>query len=191
LRSSVRVPPPNSVSMQPDVSGLRTIATVVSVAALPYAAKLLGIESVEGHATYHVQLQPLSDPRVHNLRDLWIDTQTYDLRKAHFTGMYRPTQYDVPSHTDATVYFREVLGCWVVTRAIWTYLGSDAFFTYDVQNDEIALPAALPDWLFDAGAYRRHEMAGEPDYLGIVLDRMRRQSGASPPPAPTSTPELR
>jgi hypothetical protein len=191
LRSSVRVPPPNSVSMRPDISGLRTIATVVAVAALPYTAKLLGIESVEGHATYHVQLQPLGDPRVHNLRDLWIDTQTYDLRKAHFTGVYRPTLSDVPSHTDATVYFREVLNCWVVTRAIWTYLASDALFTFDVQNDEIALPATLPDWLFDAGAYRRHEMAGEPDYLGIVLDRMRRQGGVSPPPAPTPTLELR
>jgi hypothetical protein len=200
LRSSVHVAPENGAaanaagargaSMQPDVAGLRTIATVVAVAELPYKAHLAGIENVEGRQVYHVTLTPSSDPRTHNLRDLWIDTQTYDLLKAHFTGTYAPTLDDVPSHTDATVYFRQVLGCWVVTRAIWTYLGSDAFFTYDVQNDEIALPATLPDWLFDAGAYRRHEMAGDPDYLGIVLDRMRRQGGASPPPAPTPTLEL-
>lgn len=192
VRSSVHIAPSaNSASMEPDVSGLRTIATVVAVASLPYAASLLGIENVEGHATYHIQLRPLNDPREHNLRDLWIDTQTYDLRKAHFTGMYAPTLSDLPSHTDATVYFREILGCWVVTRAIWTYLGSDTLFTYDVQNDEIALPATLPDWLFDNNAYRSHEMAGDPDYIEIVLERMRRQSGASPQPAPTPTLEPR
>lgn len=191
LRSSIRVAPSGGGPfMQPDISGLRTIASVVTVASLPYAVKLLGIESIEGHATYHLQLRPLNDPRIHNLRDLWIDTQTYDLRKAHFTGRYAPTLSDLPSDTDATVYFREILGCWVVTRAIWTYLGKDAFFTFDVQNDEIALPATLPDWLFDAGAYHRHEIAGEPDYLGILLDRMRRQSGASAQPSPTPTLEL-
>jgi hypothetical protein len=201
LRESVRVAPENGTapnaasergaSMQPDIAGLRTIATVVAVAQLPYTARLVGIENVAGHQAYHVTLTASNDPRTHNLRDLWIDTQTYDLLKAHFTGTYAPTLDDVPSKTDATVYFRQVLGCWVVTRAIWTYLGSDAFFTYDVQNDEIALPATLPDWLFERGAYRRHEMAGDPDYLEIVLDRMRRQAGASPPPAPTQTPELR
>lgn len=192
MRSSIRIPPPGSgASLQPDISGLKTIATVVAVAPLAYKAHLVGIESVEGHQVYHVTLAPVSDPRQHNLRDLWIDTQTYDLRKAHFTGMYAPTPNDVPSHTDATVYFRQVVGCWVVTRAVWTYLSTDALFTFDVQNDEIALPGALPDWLFDAGDYRQHEMAGDPDYLGIVLDRMRRQGGASPQPAPTSRLELR
>lgn len=191
LRSSVRVPPTGGGPfMQPDISGLRTIASVVAVASLPYSVKLLGVEDIEGNPTYHLQLRPLYDPRTHNLRDLWIDTQTYDLRKAHFTGTYAPTLSDLPSDTDATVYFREILGCWVVTRAIWTYLGKADFFTFDVQNDEIALPATLPDWLFDAGAYRMHETAGEADYLEIVLDRMRRQGGASPQPSPTSTLEL-
>jgi hypothetical protein len=201
LRASVHVAPENGTapkagsesgaSMQPDISGLRTIASVVAVAQLPYTAHLVGIENVEGHQAYHVTLAASNDPRTHNLRDLWIDTQTYDLLKAHFTGTYAPTLDDVPSKTEATVYFREVLGCWVVTRAIWTYLASDALFTFDVQNDEIALPATLPDWLFDNDAYRRHEMAGDPDYLGVVLDRMRRQSGASPSPAPKPTLELR
>jgi hypothetical protein len=174
IRSSVRPPPTHSsVSMQPDLSGLRTIATVVTVAQLPYAVALVGTDSIEGRPTYHLQLRPLSDPQNHNLRDLWIDTQTFDLRKAHFVGMYAPTPRDLPSHSDVTAYFREVLSCWVVTRAVWTYLNDVASFTFDVQNNEIALPATLPDWLFNAAEYRRHEMAGEPDYIGILLEQMR------------------
>ena len=79
------------------------------------------------------------------------------------------------SPTEVTVYFRDVVGCWVVTRAVWTYQNPPVLFEFDVQNDEIGLPAALPDWLFDETAYRKHQLAGEPDYLGIVLDGLRRR----------------
>lgn len=178
MRSSVHVAPPgNGVTMIPDVAGLKTIATVVAIAQAPYAigdsAQAPPIEDVEGHATYHLQLRPRSDPQKHNLRDLWIDVQTYDLRKAHFVGQYAPAPKAPVSPTDVTVYFRNVVGCWVVTRAVWTYQDPPASFEFDVQNDEIGLPATLPDWLFNAAEYREHQLAGEPDYLGILLDRLR------------------
>ncbi|HEY6299228.1 MAG TPA: hypothetical protein VIW95_06240, partial [Candidatus Binatus sp.] len=148
-------------------------------------------EEVGGRPAYHLRLNPSSDPRRHNLRDLWIDAQTYDLLKAHFVGMYAPTPDNVPSHTDVTVYFRGVVGCWVVSRALWTYLNPPALFAFDVQTDEIALPATLPDWLFDRAAYERHQAAGDPDYLEPVLERMRDQAGASPQPTtpPTAEPQ--
>jgi hypothetical protein len=184
LRRSVHVAPAGGVQMEPDIAGLQTIASVVAVAQLPYVADLVGVETIDGHLTYHLRLRPTSDAQRHNLRDLWIDTQTYDLRKAHFLGMYAPTPFDVPSHSDITAWFRNVLGCWVVTRAVWTYLNDVASFTFDVQYDEIGLPATLPDWLFDAAAYRRHEMAGEPDYIGGELERLRQTS--RPSPSPTS-----
>jgi hypothetical protein len=199
LRSSVHVAPPangGGVAMLPDIAGLKTIATVVTVAKSPYRIDLVvaaggaQTEDVDGRPAYHLRLNPTSDPRRHNLRDLWIDEHTYDLLKAHFVGMYAPTLQNVPSHTDVIVYFRGVLGCWVVSRALWTYLNPPASFAFDVQTDEIALPATLPDWLFDAAAYQRHETAGDPDYLELVLDRMRNQAGASPQPTTTPTAEL-
>jgi hypothetical protein len=78
------------------------------------------------------------------------------------------------SPTDVTVYFRQVVGCWVVTHALWTYDDPPMSYQFDVQNDEIGLPATLPDWLFDAAAYREHEAAREPDYLGLLLEQMRK-----------------
>jgi hypothetical protein len=181
-RSSVRVAPAGGgVSMLPDVAGFKTIARVVAVAKPSYAlgnsAQTPPVEEVEGHDTYHLRLEPHDDPQKHNLRDLWIDTQTYDLRKAHFVGTYRPTLKAPASPTDVTVYFRNVLGCWVVTHAIWTYQNPPLSFNFDVQNDEIGLPATLPDWLFDEAEYRKHQLAGEPDYLGILLDRLRKGGG--------------
>ncbi|MGA8475535.1 MAG: aspartyl protease family protein [Candidatus Cybelea sp.] len=191
MRSSVRVAPADhGVMMQPDVAGLKTIATVVAIATAPYAigrtTESVPIEDVNGHSAYHLELHPRSDPGRHNLRDLWIDVHTFDVWKAHFVGTYAPLPQARVSPTDVTVYFRNVLGCWVVTRAAWTWDDPPMSFQFDVQNDEIGLPAALPDWLFDAAQYRRHQSAGESDYLGTLLQRMR--GAASPTPSPTGGP---
>lgn len=185
LRSSVRVAPASSgsaIDMTPDISGLKVIATVVAVAQSPYkvvrsATGGFPIENIEGHQSYHVQLQPRTDPQKHNLRDLWVDTTTYDLRKVHFVGRYAPFPRAPVSDSDVTAYFRNVVGCWVVTRAIWTYDDSPVRFQFDVQNDEIGLPVTLPDWLFDPAAYREHQLAGEPDYIGVLLEELRKRKG--------------
>jgi hypothetical protein len=178
MRSTVRVPPASGgeVMMLPDVAGLKTIASVVAVAKPSYAIgrRSQAIEYVDGRAAYHLELRPADDPRKHNLRDLWIDVETLDLLKAHFVGTYRPVPQAPVSPTDVTVYFRAVLGCWVVTRALWTYDDPPISYAFDVQNDEIGLPATLPDWLFDSAAYGVHEAAGEPDYLGVLLEQMRK-----------------
>jgi hypothetical protein len=178
LRTSVRVPPSNSISMIPDVEGLKTIARVVAYAqpayVLAHSAQAPPIEDVEGHPCYHLELRPIDDPRKHNLRDLWIDDTTHDLWKAHFVGTYAPVPGAPVSPTDVTVYFRPVVGSWVVTRAVWTYEYPPIHYDFDVANNEIALPGTLPDWLFDAGEYRKHQLAGEPDYIGELLEHLRR-----------------
>ncbi len=189
FRSSVHIAPSSNdgVVMQPDLAGLKTIATVTAVAQPAYtiagAGESAQIEDVDGHKTYHLRLDPRSDPEKHNLRDLWVDVDTFDVWKAHFTGRYRPTPKAPVSPTEVTLYFKNVLNSWVVSRMVWNYLDPPTSFDFDVTTDEIALPATLPDWIFDASAYRQHQLAGETDYLGELLGRMR--SGASPAPAAT------
>lgn len=189
LRRSVRVAPAQGgINMMPDIEGLKTIATVVAIAQSPYEIALdrlgsIPIENVNGHPAYHLQLRPRSEAQRHNLRDLWIDEQTYDVWKIHFVGTYAPFEGAPPSPTDAVVEFRNVLGCWVVTRAAWNWDDSPMRFFYEVQSDEIGFPETLPDWLFDEKAYLQHQTAGEPDYLGILLTRMR----ARPAPSVTGT----
>jgi hypothetical protein len=180
LRTSVRPPsaPDRGIDMQPDVAGLATIAHVVSIAKPAYAIgrdplARLPRETIDGRSVYHVRLTPLDHPQRHNLRDLWIDVQTHDIVRAHFVGTYAPVPKAPVSDTDVTVSFREVLGSWVVTHAAWTYDDPPVSYTFDVINDELALPAQLPDWLFDVAAYRARETAGEPDYLGLLLEQMR------------------
>jgi hypothetical protein len=189
IRSSIHVAPEQrgGAMMAPDMAGLMTIAHVVSVAKWPYSltgnataqaeTTVPPIEQVDGHQTYHFQLHPSEDPQKHNLRDLWIDVNTYDIWKVRFVGTYRPVPQAPISPTEATVDFRNVLGCWVVTRSRWTYESSPIIYTYDVQNDEIGLPDTLPDWLFDTAEYRKRQAAGQPDYLRLLLERLRKGNG--------------
>jgi hypothetical protein len=181
MRSSVHVAPASGVMMAPDVGGLQTIATVVAIAKAPYAIAsgeaAPPIEIVDAHQVYHLQLRPRSDPQKHNLRDLWIDVATHDLWKAHFVGTYTPGPGAPSSPTDVNVSFRNVLGYWVVTHAVWTYEDAPIQFVFDVTNDEIGVPSTLPNWLFDAAEYRKHQVAGEPDYIGNLLERWRRGAG--------------
>ncbi len=182
LRSTVTVQQASPAPMQPDVSGLKTIASVTAYAPPAYAVDLMEvIETVDGHYVYHLRLRPLADPERHNLRDLWVDVETFDLWEAHFAGKYPAlvpygTSPLVPS--DITVFFKRILGYQIAYRLAWHYKFDGSYFAFRTSIIEIAFPNALPDWLFNSAAYARHEKAKEPDILYQVLQ-------AVPTPAPS------
>jgi hypothetical protein len=162
-----------SSGMSPDVeSGLKVIATVAAVARPPYTISLAGLEAVDGHATYHLKLTPDDEPDKHNLRDLWVDRTTFDLRKAHFVGTYSPDGVEPASPSDVTVLFGPIGEYWIAMRDIWTFRQFDngIYFLFDAQITSIAFAKSLPDWIFDASGYEKHRAAKEPDCLQTILD---------------------
>lgn len=172
LLPRVTAPAANASPMRPDIAGLKTIATVTAYAKPAYAVDVLGTEAIDGHAAYHLRLRPLADPRQHNLRGLWIDVDTFDIRKAHFAGSYPAlVPYGTPPlvPSDITADFKPILTYWIVYRLAWTYDYDGSHFAFDTHIGEIAFPRALPDWLFDAAAYAQHQKAKEPDVLYQVL----------------------
>ena len=72
--------PSRSVPVPAASPGLREIAAV-STRTRTYDINLVGIEPVNGTPAYHLILHPVRDPGRYRLRDLWIDTQSYDPRK--------------------------------------------------------------------------------------------------------------
>ena len=106
---------------QPDVaSGLKTIASVEAIANPPYRFELVGTEDIDGHATYHLRLRPVRDPKRYNLMDLWVGTTDFDLWRASYLGSYTFRSNSSPSYV--TVYFKPVAGYWVSSRVIYTYV---------------------------------------------------------------------
>ncbi len=179
LRPSIHPSSPEGdASMQPRVGGLKSIATVVTIARPDYKIELVGIDDIDRHRTYHLRLTPASDPQKYNLRDLWIDTQNSDIWKAHFIRSY------ADSPADVTTYLLTIAGYRIVSRAAWTYTGLGGTYSYNWQMNEIAFVTTLPGWLFDSDAYKQHEKAGEADYLSPILDRARAQSEPLPTPDP-------
>jgi hypothetical protein len=159
-------------SLQPDIpEPLKVIANVVAYPKPDYAIDSGAIETLAGHRVYHLRLHPLSDGRKHNLRDLWVDVDTFDLWKVHFTSTYAPDRLLPESPTDATVWFTPVGAYWVASRAAWNWddFQNGFAFDYDVSTERIAFPADLPGWLFDQHAYDQHAKAKDPDILAPIL----------------------
>lgn len=157
----------------PDVpQPLKTIAHVVVYAPPNYAIDVAGTGSVDGHACYHLRLRPLSEPQRHNLRELWVDTTTYDLWKATFDGEYRPVPLAPSSPSTFASTFAPIGPYWIVSRQHWTWsdMTDSIVDDIDMEVNKIVFPAALPDYLFDQAEYDKRVNARDPDSLDPILN---------------------
>jgi hypothetical protein len=66
-----------------DPFGPRAIASVV-VTDRAYTITLAGIEGLDGRSVYHMRLVPNYVPDDHPLRDLWIDTATFEVIRLNY-----------------------------------------------------------------------------------------------------------
>jgi hypothetical protein len=77
IRQEFHDPNPRATpSPSPTPNGLQEIATVYAHNH-DYTITLLGIETIDGHACYHLGLTPTRDPGRYRIRQAWVDEQTY------------------------------------------------------------------------------------------------------------------
>lgn len=152
-------PPAGESNMAPDLSDLKVIASVVSVAKPSYDIRLVGIDSLtHGGSAYHLSLKPTSDPRKHNLRELWINTENDNIMRAIIEGNYRPNYGEIVRDTFVMEDFGTVGPYWLVIHHVWTY--GDPFSGQTIQYNATSLsmqfPPDLPGWFFDAKTFQQH-----------------------------------
>lgn len=165
--------------MVPDFSDPETIAHVTAREAPPYALEFVGTEDAGTRKAYHLRLRPLLDPAVHNLRDLWVDTITFDVLAAHFASRYSPRPGLAESPSDVTEYFTQIGRYRIADRIVFTYRNSHVSELSDVTIARVAFPESLPDWLFDQKLFDAQRRAGEPNILWEILNG----SPATPTPS--------
>lgn len=160
----LRTPPVIDVPQAHEVSGLKTIAVVAATNA-DYQMDLAGEDTIDGHVTDHIHLTPLRKLPKYNLRDLWVDRQTFDLRRARFVFVGRP---DDPLRNGATIAvdFGPAQQYWIVRHSKWSTVRYD----YDLTTLRVVTPSTLPGWLFDQSAYDDHQKAGDLDPLDEILN---------------------
>lgn len=125
--------PPSPPNLAPDP--LQTIA-VVSAVDRAYEIRLDGIVTVGSRSCYHLRLRALRDPLGYPLRELWIDTATYDVVRLTYAWPFNGTSASV------TYDFAPV-----GAQAIWSIVHIDAtagreHVAEDLQN--IEFPASEP-----------------------------------------------
>jgi len=151
------------------VSDLKTIAVVSAYAQPVYTARTAGVETIDGHKTDHVALAAVSDPSRYTLRDLWIDTTTYDVWRAD----YVTHDVDVPGSTVyLTVNFEPVGPYWIAAHwiAIYHFLGPQPPVYRELAVLKMRFPATLAGWLWNEHEYEQHRRARDPDPLGGLLE---------------------
>lgn len=149
----------NAPNMSPDLSDLKVIANVVSVAKPSYEIRLLGTDPLtHGGSAYHLALRPLSNPGLHNLRELWINTATYDIMRAIIQGSYRPLPSALLQQTQVMEDFGRVGNYWLVIHHVWTYADpfSGSSFQYNTTSVQMRFPSSVPPWFFDERSFREH-----------------------------------
>ena len=94
IRSEYHDPAPPVTAAQNDPNApLKAIASVTAIAHT-YSIELAGIEKIGGADCYHLVMHPAREPQRFRLRDLWIDTQSYQTRQllvaSNFTSSHVP-----------------------------------------------------------------------------------------------------
>jgi len=112
---------------------------------------------VQGDA-YHVRVMPLRDPRRNRVRELWVDRETYAIRKAIVTDRLYLLGGPVYEQVD-TVTMGSAGGYPVITdihaRADFNGSSGDGL-DVDYRFRDISFPASLPDWYFEPWTYGAH-----------------------------------
>ncbi|MBV8636929.1 MAG: hypothetical protein JO322_02525 [Candidatus Eremiobacteraeota bacterium] len=173
VHEAIATPTPSATAPAPALdleSTLKTIAVVSSRGHL-YDVSVAGAETIEGHHVYHVALHPRRDPQQNALRDLWIDTDTYDVWRADYVT--EPDVQLVGGEADLTVDFTTVGNYRIASSWIAVYHAPDLHTPVyrQLRVVRMAFPESLPDWLFDEPSYAKHLRDHEPDYLSDIFNK--------------------
>jgi hypothetical protein len=125
--------PPVPPNLAPDP--IQTIATVTSTDRA-YDISLADVETVEGRTCYHLVLRPLRDPALYPLRNLWVETGSFDVVQLTYQQPFNATT--------ATVLYRFAP---VGPAKTWTIVHIEARSQHErVSEDlhDIAFPATQP-----------------------------------------------
>jgi hypothetical protein len=137
------------------------IATIGSVRAVTheYTVTLAGSETLEGVRTYHLLLEPKFDPQAHQIREAFIDAQTFQTRRL-IVAVYAKAG---PFHSQprAVVDYAPIASAWLVSRGQMNFTLRFGPFAFSGEGEfrilDVRAPADEPDWLFDKTKLAAHQ----------------------------------
>jgi len=140
---------------EPNGTPLPVIGSVTAIGEFDYRVDTLQTEGDD----LHLKILPTRDPDRNRLRELWVDKNSYELRKLVATDkLFILGTKDVYGVT-FTVSLGMLSGIPVVTTIHGVvgdgYSGDGATVDYFFTN--VTFPATLPAWYFDPRSYQAHQ----------------------------------
>lgn len=138
-----------SAAPDPQSTGFREI-TRVEANARDYHVTRLADETVSGATAIHLHLEPLRDPGINRLRDLWLDPATYQTVQTNVQGILSGKPYDGVLWTiryvqvDGREYVQQIVADEPLHFGIDTTLPKFEFDFVDYH-----FPADVPKFTFD------------------------------------------
>jgi hypothetical protein len=124
-----------------------------------YVVSYVGLENYDGHSVYHLALRPVKDENKHPWKDLWVDVDTFQVRKAHAdaSGNAGP----LSGRAIADVEFAPIGNYWMVKQASADAEGRFGIISdsghYEYYFSDFGFPNTLPDWYFNETDFDRHK----------------------------------
>lgn len=140
---------------EPQATQLQVIGSTVTAGEYDYQVDSLDVEG----QLVHLKLTPFRDPDRNRLRELWADKTTYELRRLVATDKL----YDLTNKRVFGVIFTATLadvGGHLAVTDLHGVVGdgyNDDGREVDFHFRDIAYPASLPAWYFDAHTYAAHK----------------------------------
>jgi hypothetical protein len=140
------VSPTPGPAAPPDDNGLKLVGAVRVEGARFYKISLAGTEPIDGHPAYHLQLSAYRDPLEHPLTDLWVDPDSFLVRRARGEAA---AHFVVGSgRFEGTLTFNRIGGFWVVHDEDFS-AAANAFLIHarthlTAHGSDFSFPADLP-----------------------------------------------
>jgi hypothetical protein len=143
---------------EPTPSALQTIGSVSTSVESDYRAEVVDADA----RTYHLRLTPRRDPDRNRLRELWIDRESYAVRRFVATdrmyhgdsGSWDPETFDARlDREDDVPVIRSIISRPDLRQQPWTYPNDEEG---DYRFSDISFPQLLPDWYFHPETYGAH-----------------------------------
>jgi hypothetical protein len=145
-------------SPDPTSSPLATIGGVRAVTH-EYTVTLAGTEMLDGTRVYHLLLVPRFDPQAHQIREAFIDAETFQTRRL-IVAVYAKLG-PIHSQPRAIVDYAPIDSAWLVSHGQIDFtlrFGPFAFAgTGDFRLLDVRAPAEEPDWMFDKTKLAAHQ----------------------------------
>jgi len=148
-----------------------------------YDVTLVGTETVNGHAVYHLHLVPRIDPDTQHLRELYVDTESYQTVREvlEFLGVAGPIRV----HPRATLDYVPFGSGWIIATGAGDFTARFGFFSYagtiGMRIFDVSAPADVPASMFSAQSGAEGQRDRGPNAKAASTSAAREAAGASRP----------